>query len=287
MRRPAPQKLEDIQHPGPKADNRLPFALCHASTVSVSLGAGSPLVEALGRWADDAGFTSAVLDLSGFEPSAFDYVMPDRAVDDRHVAWYSDTHSSNGAALDEAVAVLGWRDGNWFAHVHAYWHEGGRSHLGHLLPNTLTTAANATLSGYGIKGARFEAAEDPETEFTLYRVEAGKLPDDRKANALVTTLAPFEDFHSSVAKLSKELDAETIDLMGLGSFAGAGFHEGPAMTGLISEILVRPAVTLQTTSNFQIPVRCVDLNGDLFEGLAKPGKCPTLVTCELLLVGEA
>jgi hypothetical protein len=123
MRRPAPQTLDDIRHPGPQAQDRMPYASCHATKIACQVSAGEPLLNSLGRWADSTGFSSAVLDLSGVQLAAFDYVMPDRAVDDRHAAWYSDTHSSKGTQLEEAVAILGWRDGTWFAHIHAYWQE--------------------------------------------------------------------------------------------------------------------------------------------------------------------
>ncbi|MEP4767500.1 MAG: hypothetical protein ABJQ21_24195 [Roseibium sp.] len=287
MRRPAPKTHDDVNHPGPKAKDRLPRVHCRADPVTIQLAESTTLLKTLGDWADRSGFTSAVLDVSGITLGSFDYVMPDRAIDDRHAAWYSDTKYSEGALLTEAVAILGWRDGNWFAHIHAYWNEDGSNHLGHLLPDSLTIGINAQISGYGIKGARFEADLDPETEFTLFRVKGDgpEKPFDQ-TNALITTLAPFEDLHESVEELARRLPAGTIDIMGLGSLAGAEFRSGPPMTGLISEILVQPNAKHSKQQSFELPVRCVDLDGNLFSGTVQPGKCPALVTCELLLVAE-
>ncbi|WP_420414997.1 hypothetical protein [Roseibium sp.] len=287
MRRPAPRTLEDVRHPGPKAENRLPHALCHAEPVSFQLSGNEPLLNALGHWATNAGYGSAVLDLSGLHLTPFDYVMPDRAIDDRHAAWYSDTHASKGAKLDEAVAILGWRDGGWFAHIHAFWQEDGHTHFAHLLPETLSLAEEAQISGHGITGARFEAALDPETEFTLFRVKSDPEGTDGKVcNAVITTLAPFTDLHSSIEELGAALPGSIYSVHGLGSLAGAAFAEGPPMTGLISEILLQSGAGLTADGNLRLPLRTIDLNKDQFQGNALPGGCPTLVTNELLLVAK-
>ena len=284
MRRPAPRTVADIRHPGPRADERRPMVPCTARAVRLQTAADRPLLEALGSWADAEGYASAVLDLGGISLAGFDYVMPDRTIDDRHAAWYSDTHTSRGARLEEAVAVLGWRDGNWFAHIHAYWREDGQDHLGHLLPHTLTCAAPADISGFGLLGARFEAELDPETEFILFRVRHD--PSSQTAerdNALITTLAPFEDLHHSVEALAQSLDTADYSVRGLGSFAGAGFQNAPPMTGLISEILLKGDAGSSEGTGLSLPVRCVDLEGRLSEGTVSPGQAPTLVTCELLI----
>ncbi|WP_420337727.1 hypothetical protein [Roseibium sp.] len=287
MRRPAPQTLDDIRHPGPKAQDRLPYAPCHATKIACQVSAGEPFLNSLGRWADSTGFSSAVLDLSGVQLAAFDYVMPDRAVDDRHAAWYSDTHSSKGTELEEAVAILGWRDGAWFAHIHAYWRENNTWHLGHLLPDTLTIAASANISGYGLVGARFEASLDRETEFTLFRVKSdGDAMSGKTANALITTLAPFTDLHEGITELGNQLPGAVYSVHGLGSLAGAHFEDGPPMTGLISEILLKNGAGKPQNGKLSLPLRTVDLNKGLFQGHATPGKCPTLVTNELLLVAQ-
>jgi hypothetical protein len=287
MRRPAPQTLGNIRHPGPKAQDRMPYAPCHATKIACQVSAGEPLLNSLGRWADSTGFSSAVLDLSGVQLAAFDYVMPDRAVDDRHAAWYSDTHSSKGTELEEAVAILGWRDGAWFAHIHAYWRENGAWHLGHLLPDTLTIAASANISGYGLVGARFEVSLDPETEFTLFRVTSDRdAMSGKTANALITTLAPFTDLHEGITELGNQLPGAVYSVHGLGSLAGAHFEDGPPMTGLISEILLQNGAGMPQNGKLSLPLRTVDLNKGLFQGHATPGKCPTLVTNELLLVAQ-
>jgi hypothetical protein len=284
MRRPAPETLEDIRHPGPRADERRPFAHCQANAVTFEIGSDRPLLEALGNWAEAEEYCSAVLDLGGLSLSAFDYVMPDRAIDDRHAAWYSDIHSSGRVTLNEAVAILGWRDGVWFAHIHAYWQEAGSSHLGHLLPHTLTTGRKTFIRGFGLKGAKFEAALDPETEFTLFRVkEDADSRSDQPPNALITTLAPLEDLHDSVQGLAQHLSGKACDIYGLGSLAGAKFKNAAPMRGLISEILLQNTSLSEEDKNVQLPVRAVDLHGTLHEGTLLPGGAPTLVTCELLL----
>jgi len=160
----------------------------------------------------------------------------------------------------------------------------GQEHLGHLLPHTLSIAAKSRISGHGLKGARFEADLDPETEFTLFRVRPD--PNNRftgTANAVITTLAPFEDLHDSISGLAETLGWSACDVAGLGSFAGAAFLNGAPMGGLISEILLQRGAGSGPSGDLTLPVRCVDLDGKLHCGAVQPGKAPTLVTCELLI----
>jgi hypothetical protein len=245
-------------------------------------------LQALAHYAERHELSSAVLDLSGLTLGAFDYVMPACAIDDRHAAWYSDTHSSRGATLETAVAILGRKDGDWFAHIHAYWHESGKEHLGHLLPHTLQTAQAGIIRGYGLQGAAFVASLDPETEFTLFRVEHAQSQSRHiNNNALITTLAPFADLTDSIRELSLQLDASSYEVHGLGSLAGAAFRDADAMTGLISEILLSPDAGRTTTEELCVPIRAVDLNGGLHEGILAAGGAPTLITCELLILTRA
>ncbi|MET1410625.1 hypothetical protein ABVF61_00035 [Roseibium sp. HPY-6] len=287
MRRPPPNSLAEIRHPGPPNKTRRPFARCNATRIDLQLSAGQSLLGALGDWAEREGFSSAMLDLSGLRLKSFEYVMPDRAIDDRHVAWYSDTQHCESATLQEGVAILGRRDGRWFAHVHAYWTNKNAEHLGHLLPDTLIVDQASLISGWGLTGASYVAEEDPETEFTLYRVRQENRVKSDIANALITTLAPFEDLAASVSDLAQQLDSETFEVSGLGSLAGATFMDGEPMTGLISEILLQPGGGRQSNGERKIPIRCIDLEGRLHQGNVLEGGAPTLVTCELLLVSRS
>ncbi|MEM8703959.1 MAG: hypothetical protein AAGF82_19215 [Pseudomonadota bacterium] len=256
--------------------------------MSIVLPPGASLLTALADWTETAGYDSAVLDLTGLTLSPFDYVMPDRAVDDRHAAWYSDTRHAAAAELSDAVAIVGHRNGQCFTHIHAYWTQEGVQHLGHLLPETLQIGTGCKIGGFGIRGAQFLSQPDPETEFTLFRVaaSAGGEPG-MPPNALITTLAPFEDLAESVQRLRDRLDTPSVKVVGLGSLAGACFTDAEPMRGLISEILLQQDCSARGDGQINLPVRCVDLNGDLHVGHVLPGSAPTLITCELLVIKDA
>lgn len=287
MRRPAPERLSDIRHPGPRSAERLPHRLCNAEKVSFGLPPGTSLLQALSDWTEAAGYDSAVLDLTGLALSPFDYVMPDRAVDDRHAAWYGDTRHSDAATLSDAVAIVGRRDGRCFAHIHAWWTEKGKTHLGHLLPETLSIGAESQVGGFGIKGAQFVSRPDPETEFTLFRVTGTtEQGSGMPSNALITTLAPFEDLPASVQSLREKLGVSAVKVVGLGSLAGASFVDAAPMRGLISEILLQPKCGARDDGTTNLPVRCIDLHGDTHTGHLRTGMAPTLITCELLVVAD-
>ena len=89
-----------------------------------------------------AGCDCAVIRLDGLCMGPYSYVMPDQSPDDEHVAWYSPTHSGKLATLDQATAVIGRRDGDWFLHCHAIWEDRdtGR-HAGHLIPDQVMITA--------------------------------------------------------------------------------------------------------------------------------------------------
>ncbi|MTI06262.1 hypothetical protein E1180_12130 [Roseibium denhamense] len=253
----------------------------------MALPGKQPLLQEIGTWAETHEYTSAVLDLSETVLGAFSYVMPDCPVDDRHAAWYSDIHQCDGARLKEAVAIIGWKDGSWFAHLHAYWTNATSQCFGHLLPETLMLDAPFEGSGYGLKGARFEVAPDPETEFSLFRVkEDSTYPLPASPNALITTLAPFEDITEGVRHLCSAFVVPSAHVAGLGSLAGARFLDGPPMTGLISEILLRPGQCRVTDDTDRLVVRGIDLTGTHVQGTLAAGDAPTLITNELLLVSD-
>jgi len=185
------------------------------------------------------------------------------------------------------VAIVGYRDGACFAHIHAYWTENGEKRLGHLLPDTLQIGAESSVSGFGIRGAQFVSEPDPETEFTLFRVgEAADRNADAPVNALITTLAPFEDLPASVQNLRKTLGASAVKVFGLGSLAGASFTDADPMHGLISEILLQQGCIVRSDRHIDLPVRCIDLHGGLHAGHLRTGTAPTLITCELLVIAD-
>lgn len=278
-RRPAPRSAVDIHHPGPRAADRWPAARGRAVPLALDLDAGADLTQALGRGAEAAGAQSAVFHIDGLALRPFDYVMPASAVDDRHVAWYSDTYRSEAAELTAGVAVLGRKDGAWFLHVHADWRQGEARAVGHLLPPTLTVAAPARITGLGIAGAAFEVQSDPETEFPLFRVTGGGPEGD----AVIATVAPHADLTRAVTALAAPLGDARV--LGLGSLCGAAFQEGIEMTCPVSEILLGASAHVRDGAA-HLPCTAVDLQGGLFEGWLVPGRAPVLVTAEVLLVAD-
>lgn len=128
------------------------------------------------------------------------------------------------------------------------------------------------------------ASLDPETEFTLFPVHlTGPLSRPLRNNALITTLAPFADLTNSIHELALLLDSSSYEVYGLGSLAGAAFRDADAMTGLISEILLSPSGGARAIQELQVPIRAIDLDGGLHDGILIAGGAPTLVTCELLI----
>ncbi|UOM35406.1 hypothetical protein [Acuticoccus sp. I52.16.1] len=269
-----------ITHPGPRAAVRRHVVPGIARRETVRLAAGRVLMDAVADEMDRLGCDSAVLLLDGLRLGPYDYVMPRfGSPDGIRVAWYSDTHSGNATTLAHAVASVGRRDGAWFLHCHALWDvDTPAPKSGHLLPDQVTIGRDCDVTALAFTGGVFDFTPDDETRFSFFRAKP-TTPPAGTPNAMIATLAPFEDLVTVMPELAAPYGGDAARLYGLGSVIGADFSEGPSMESLASEVL-----TLPDASPRNVTLHCVDPDGNLFRGALLLGAGPVLITFELMLV---
>lgn len=267
-----------IRHPGPETVQRVVSAIGNVVEHSVTIKAGQVLMEAVGQLMDSVGCDSAVVVLDGVNVGPFDYVMPSYSTDKTHAAWYSDTYSCDSATLRNATAMVGQRDGAWWLHCHAIWDAESTCGMGHLLPDSVTLAADSTVRLLAFIGGRFEVALDPETCFPIFHAHGGY----ERGNALIAKVNPHEDIHTAIEQLINDTGYEHASILGIGSLIGARFEKGPCMESPISEVLIAPGASWN--GSLKLPMHCVDTESTLFHGTIVKSGAPVLVTFELMIV---
>jgi len=267
-----------IRHPGPENKLRVISAMGDVAEHSVGVKAGDRLMQAVAVLMDNAECDSGVIVLDGVKVGPFDYVMPGYSKDDSHAAWYSDTYSCAAATLRHATAIVGRRDGVWWLHCHAIWDAQNAVGIGHLLPDDVTIAADATVTLHAVSGARFEVALDAETAFPVFHVHGER----HEGNALIAKIYPHEDIHTSIEVLIGKAGFTRATVYGIGSLIGARFEEGNAMVSPISEVLVPPGATWDGA--LKLPMICVDTQNNQYEGTIVKDGAPVTVTFELMIV---
>lgn len=268
-----------IRHPGPRHMPRREIFPVRVCRIALDLEAGQGLLPTLAALAETKGLDGAVAVLNGLTLGPFDFLLPSRPAKGQiQAAWYSSTHAERRGLCDHGTAILGRRDGDWFLHCHAAW-EGadGTRHLGHLLPGTIVAAAPGRVELLGFTGARFDAAANGETGFTLFAPRATRAPDD--PNGILMRLHPFEDLATALAEAAAPLTGARV--WGIGSLVGATFHDGRAMEDPISEIAILPGCDPAAPH-----IEAIDTAGSLFRGRPVEGAVPVLITAEVLVVGD-
>ena len=264
-----------IVHPGPPHRARLVVLRGRAETARWVLRRGDVLLDALAAPMEASGAGAAVVLLGGVSVAGGDYVMPARAADGAHAAWYSAARPIGPALITAATAMVGRRNGRWFVHCHALWPGAAGPLMGHLLNETVRIGADAEVQGWLFHGGGFVARQDTETNFALFAAEGEGGP----GQAALLTVRPHEDLRLALAATAAETGLRNAAVFGLGSLIGARFADAPAMVDPISEMLVLPGAE----AGHALPVAAVDLGGAVHRGELLAG--PICVTGEFLLVG--
>ena len=249
-----------------------------AEPVQWTLASGAVLSTELARQLAASGAATAIVALDGLAVAAGDYVMPARSIDRVRAAWYTDARPIGEVRLEHATAIVGWRDGQPFAHCHALW-QGAR--MGHLLNETVRTGVATRVWAWLFHGARFVARPDAETGFTLFVPEG----DGVQAEAALLTVRPHQDLRAALEASALEAGLMDAEVIGLGSLIGARFVDAPEMMDPISEMLVLPGARIEGGRCRTLPVAVIDLSGRVHRGDLLAG--PICVTGEFLLVGDA
>lgn len=271
--------MRTVVHPGPPAPERLEIVPAEGTALRLTLPADRPLEDAVNGALADAGFDSGWLWLDGAPVADLAYVVPAPSPDADHAAWYSDTFRFDGPGrIDRLGMIVGRRDGRAFVHGHGLWQpEGGAVAMGHILGPQTRLSAPATVTGIGLRGARFDATADAETNFTLFRPRATGAAG--AADCALLRLAPNEDFATALDRACARLGWAAARAHGLGSLLGARFSDGTTLDSDATEFLV-----IDATTGVEPAIEIVGTRaGQIAEGRLARGANPVLVTAEIVL----
>ncbi|SHM01173.1 protein of unknown function [Bradyrhizobium lablabi] len=279
-----------IAQPGPPAPERIQWVAARGRAFSFTLQAGLPLLEAARRGFAAEGFTSGTLNIRGGALGPFAYVMPALSKTGENAAFYSDMFRPTGVTrLRMGAMTLGRRDGAAFFHCHALWTEAdGRPGGGHILPEETIVAEPFEVEAFGLDGAVFTAAPDPETNFKLFGpVESATTGAKTTHRAFALRLRPNQDFAGALEAFCGGRGIIRAKLHGgVGSIIGARFVDGRIVKPFATEMAVRSGVIAPGADgalDAKLDVALVDYTGGLAEGRLIRGDNPVLMTMELVL----
>ena len=144
------------------------------------------------------------------------------------------------------------------------------------------------MHAFGIEGAAFEGAADPETNFKLFGPVSAPL---RGAKADRCTFAmrlrPNQCFHTALEEFAREKGLCNARIWGgVGSIIGAAFEDGSEVPNFATEIFIsdgRIVGDAAGTHTAELDVGVVDYTGALAEGRLKRGANTILMTFELMV----
>jgi predicted DNA-binding protein with PD1-like motif len=282
--------MREIRQPGPPALERIQWVEARGRGFSFTVQGDQPLLEAVREGFAAQGFAGGVASFKRAALGPFAYVMPALSKTPEHAAFYSDTFRPHGITqLSTATMTLGTRDDAPFFHCHALWTEqDGRTNGGHILPEETIVAEVFEIEAFGLDGALFTAAPDPETNFKLFgpiataRSNAGT---DRRAFAL--RLRPNQDFALCLEEFCSTHGITRARIRGgVGSTIGACFADGRIIEPFATELTIISGEIAQSASGTleaALDVALVDYTGALAQGRLVRGDNPVLMTMELVL----
>jgi hypothetical protein len=263
---------EKLRHPGPATGPRILLSQSRVERRELALRPGIPLSQAIAEALDGA--ASAWLELAGARGN-LRFVLPDRARDGLHGAWYSATHKLPDATIHRAGVLWGQRDGKGFGHCHGLWGDT----MGHLLLDDSRLTEAATAQAWVFSDACFVSGEDPETAFVLFKPQG-----DGPGDAALLRIAPHVELADGLAQALAALGWSAAGIRGLGSLNTASFADGQFMDSHATEFLIRQARVTPETAEIDLDI--VGIGGGRASGrLATKGN-RICVTAELILLKE-
>lgn len=282
--------MRSIKQPGAAVAERIQWVEARGRAFSFTLEAGMPLLEAARRGFAAEGFAGGVLNFGHGALGPFAYVMPALSKTGENAAFYSDTYRPEGVTRTKLGSMtLGTRDGAPFFHCHGLWTEAdGKAGGGHMLPDETIVAEPFEVEAFGIDGAMFTAAPDPETNFKLFGPVAAASTGARTASrAFALRLRPNQDFAGCLEAFCCTHGIARARIHGgVGSTIGARFTHGGVTEPFATELAITAGTIAPDRSDAieaALDVALVDYTGGLAEGRLVRGDNPVLMTMELVL----
>ena len=264
--------MRTLIQPGPVHPRRIDSLGGRARSLTFSVAPGVSLLKGITTPLAAAGFQAATLTFAKAQVGPFRYVMPDRAPDPSHVAYFSPPRAPVGITrIERANATFGWHAGKPFLHCHAGWIEAdGQRRGGHILNDETILAVPLTVEAWGFDHLRVETAEDAETNFTLFQISG---PPGPNPNAILARVRPNEDITRAVETIARAHEMPNAIIRGsLGSLVGTRFADGRDVPDLATEVLITDGHVQGGVATLDL--MSVDMEGRVHEGASLAAKTP-------------
>lgn len=277
--------MQLVKHPGPIALERLSIAPSHGRKVTLSLRAGIDLETAIAEAITSQGIESAWLTFEETPVETLSYVIPDKAPNDKTVAWYSKTYRLSRPGQIHAMGlIVGQFEGVPFLHGHGLWSEKeGDQKMGHIMPRETILTSDTIIHGLAFDDARFERQFDPESNFTLFQ------PSQKRActggEFALLRIRPNEDLATALDEACSRLGWQQAKVHGLGSLVRAQFDDGRELNSFATEFLILDGTARADHTRRAGPNIAIvgEEGGKGMQGKVKRGANPILITAELFL----
>ncbi|MGY4624384.1 PCC domain-containing protein [Bradyrhizobium sp. USDA 4486] len=282
--------MRSIKQPGAPPPERIQWVEARGRAFTFTLQAGLPLLEAARRGFAAEGFAAGVLNFGRGALGPFAYVMPALSKTGENAAFYSDTYRPGGVTRTRLGSMtLGTRDDAPFFHCHGLWTEAdGTASGGHMMPDETIVAEPFEVEAFGLDGAAFTTAVDPETNFRLFGPVAAASTGARTASrAFALRLRPNQDFAGSLEAFCRAHGIARAKVRGgVGSTIGARFTHGGVTEPFATELAVTAGTIAPGASGAleaALDIALIDYTGGIAEGRLIRGDNPVLMTMELVL----
>ncbi|MBH0130926.1 PPC domain-containing DNA-binding protein [Salinibacterium sp. NK8237] len=290
--------MEVLKHHGETLSPRIISVPTRSRGRLTTLTPGRNVLEELTELLREMGTDSGYVELFSGSYTPVSYCVPAGADSERAVS-FSEARSVEHAELVYGAVTVGLRDNEPFIHSHCMWIDENQQQLGgHLWPETASGSPAPHAAIYGIYGARWTSADDPETRMPVFTPsidERNPMPNQLAETGYLETVVarvrPNEDLTTAIVFLCEENGfTSAVVRGGLGSLVGATFFDRSTggvthVDGPGTEVISIMGDVALVNGVYETTISCtlVDLHGVVHAGELVPGENAVAVTFELVI----
>ncbi|QYH34541.1 PPC domain-containing DNA-binding protein [Salinibacterium sp. M195] len=287
-----------LKHHGEALSPRIVSVPTRSRGVLTTLTPGRNVLEELTEKLREMGTDSGYVELSSGSYNPVDYCVPSDGDSERAMS-FSEPRTVERAELVYGAVTVGLRDNKPFIHSHCMWIDEKQQQLGgHLWPETVSGDPAPHAAIYGIYGARWTSADDPETRMPVFTPsidERNPMPNQTDATGYLETVVarvrPNEELTAAIETICRENGfASAVLRGGLGSLVGGTFFDRVNggvrhVDGPGTEVISIMGDVKLVNGHYETKISCtlVDRHGVVHAGELVPGENAVAVTFELVI----
>lgn len=284
-----------LGHAGPAPEERIASVPSRVAVVRGELQPGALLTDALWDLMEPTGALAAAVELGSGTFGRLPYVFPAIGTDPGRPMSFTREHLAPAPAMVlSGSATVGRRHGHRFTHTHASWLDArGRLRGGHLLPEAQVGEVPVEVVLRALLDVEQLSDDDPETGLPAFT--PGPRPTDLPpvsggtGRAVISRVRPGVYLDDAVLEVCRRAGFDDARVRAsLGSTVGARLitQEGeitevdwPAVE--FTQLVGSARRVLTGEARVELQGTLVDIHGEVYNGVVRPGENPVAVTFEL------